>query len=256
MVRYWVLTAPLGELPKEREMAEVVEKIRKFENFYRARRLIKNTEEDLPFVMGLLRAVWKPEGVAVLQEDAGGVSEAYVKRYGRPSLSVLVAVGVHAERSVYVLAYDRIETAPSGKPFDITREVRDAFDHPEVRRELEVLEERLLRRYGGVEAPPREKRPFNLPVVEAERRGHVTFFFNPLWDAEFVLVGRTPLRVRWLPGARKLRELNEETLVRHLRDQPVLEDLPPWTVAALLRGEFADVEEVERALRLARLTRL
>jgi hypothetical protein len=74
MVRYWVLTAPLGELPKEREVAEVVEKIRKFENFYRARRLIKGTEEDLPFVMDLLRAVWKPEGVAVLQEDAGGAN--------------------------------------------------------------------------------------------------------------------------------------------------------------------------------------
>lgn len=253
MVRYWVLTAPLGELPKEGEVAEVVEKIRKFENFYRARRLIKGTGEDVPFAMDLLRTVSKPEGVAVLQEDAGGVSEAYVKRYGRPSLSVLVAVGVHAERSVYVLAYDRIETKPSGAVFDITQEVKDAFNHPEVRKELEVLEERLLR---GLEAPPREKRPFNLPVVEAERWGHIVFFFNPLGDTEFVAVGKTPLRIRWLPGKRQLRELDEETLVRRLRDQPVLEDLPPWTVAALLRGELEDEEAVERTLRLARLARL
>jgi hypothetical protein len=165
-------------------------------------------------------------------------------------------VGVHATRSVYVLAYDRIETMPSGKPFDITREVKDAFDRPEVREELLVLEERLLRRHGGLPAPPRERRPFGLPVVEAEERGHVTFFFNPLGDTEFVVVGRTPLSIRWLPGKGKLRELDEEALVRHLRDQPVLEDLPPGTVAALLRGEFEDVEAVERALRLARLARL
>ncbi len=256
MVRYWVLTAPLGELPREGDVAQVVKKIRKFESFYRARRLIKGTEEDVPFVMDLLSVVSKPEGVAIFQENGGRVSEAYVKRYGRPSLSVLVAVGVHAMRSVYVLAYDRIETMPSGEPFDITREVKDALDRPEVREELLVLEGRLLRRYGGLPAPPREKRPFNLPVVEAEERGHVTFFFNPLGDTEFVAVGRTPLPIRWLPGARKLRELDEETLVKHLMDQPVLEDLPPRAVAALLRGEFENAEAVERALRLARLARL
>jgi hypothetical protein len=237
-------------------VVEVVKKIRKFESFYRARRLIKGGEEDVPFVMDLLSVVSKPEGVAIFQEDGGRVSEAYVRRWGRPSLSVLVAVGVHAERSAYILAYDRIETTPSGNPFDITREVKDALDHPEVRRELLVLEGRLLRRYGEMEVPPREKRPSNLPVVETEERGHVTFFFNPLGDTEFVLVGRTPLPVRWLPGKRKLRELDEEALVRHLMDQPVLEDLPPRAVRALLRGEFEDVEAAERALRLARLARL
>jgi hypothetical protein len=255
MVKYWVLTAPLGELPRAGDVAEVVKKIRKFETFYRARRLIKGDEEDVPFVMDLLSVVSKPEGVAIFQENGGRVSEAYVKRYGRPSVSVLVAVGVHAERSVYVLAYDRIETTPSGDPFDITREVRDALDRPEVRRELLVLEERLLRRYGGLPAPSREKRPFNLPVVEAEERGHLVFFFNPLGDTEFVAVGRTPLPVRWLPGKRKLRELDEEALVRHLRDQPVLEDLPPRAVRGLLRGEFEGVEAVERTLRLAQLAR-
>jgi hypothetical protein len=255
MVKYWVLTAPLGELPRAGDVAEVVKKIRKFEAFYRARRLIKGDEEDVPFVMDLLSVVSKPEGVAIFQENGGRVSEAYVKRYGRPSVSVLVAVGVHAERSVYVLAYDRIETTPSGDPFDITREVRDALDRPEVRRELLVLEERLLRRYGGLPAPSREKRPFNLPVVEAEERGHLVFFFNPLGDTEFVAVGRTPLPVRWLPGKRKLRELDEEALVRHLRDQPVLEDLPPRAVRGLLRGEFEGVEAVERTLRLAQLAR-
>jgi hypothetical protein len=256
MVKYWVLTAPLGELPEEDDVAKVVEKIRKFEAFYRTRKLIKGDEEDVPFVMDLLNAVSKEEGVAMLQEDGGEVSEAYVRRYGRPSLSVLVAVGVHAERSAYILAYDRIQTTPSGNPFDITREVKDALDRPEVRRELLVLEERLLRRYGGLAVPPREKRPFNLPVVEAEERGHLVFFFNPLGDTEFVLLGRTPLSIRWLPGRRGLRELDEKTLVRRLRDQPVLEDLPPRTVRALLRGEFEDVEAVERVLRLARLARL
>jgi len=256
VVRYWILTAPLGELPREGDVVEVVKKIRRFEGFYRARRLIKGTEEDVPLVMDLLSVVSKPEGVAVFQEDGGGVSEAYVRRYGRPTVSVMVAVGVHAERSAYVLGYDRIETMPSGNPFDITWEVKGALERPEVWGELLVLEGRLLRRYGGLEAPPREKRPFKLPVVEAEERGHLTFFFNPLGGTEFVAVGRTPLSIRWLPEARKLRELDEETLVRRLRDQPVLEDLPPGTVAALLRGEFEDAEAVERALRLARLARL
>jgi len=255
MVKYWVLTAPLGELPRAGDVAEVVKKIRKFEASYRVRRLIGGTREGVPFVMDLLSAVSKPEGVAVLQEDGGRVSEAYVKRYGRSSLSVLVAVGVHAERSVYVLAYDRVKTTSSGSPPDMVWEVRGAFGYPEVRGELLVLERRLLRRYGGLEAPPRERGPFGLPAVEAETRGHVTFFFNPLGGTEFVAVGRTPLSVRWLPGRRQLRELDEEALVSRLRDQPVLEDLPPRTVRGLLRGE-GDAEAVERALRLARLARL
>ncbi len=256
MVKYWVLTAPLGELPREGDVAEVVKKIRKFEGFYRARRLIKGTEEDVPFVMDLLSAVSKREGVAVLQEDGGRVPEDRARRRERPTVSVLVAVGVHADTSVYALAYDRVKVGSAGSPPDITREVRGAFGHPEVRKELLVLEARLLRRRGVAEAPPEKGRAFGLPVVEAEERGHVTFFFNPLWDTEFVAVGRTPLPVRWLPGARKLRELDEEALVRHLREQPVLKDLPPRAVRALLRGEFENVEAVERALRLARLARL
>jgi len=256
VVRCWTLTAPLGELPREGDVVEVVKKIRKFEAFYRARRLVKGTEEDVPFVMDLLSAVSKPEGVAILQENGGGVSEAYVRRWGRPSLSVLVAVGIHAEQSVYVLAYDRVETTPSGKPLDITREVKDALDRPEVRRELLVLEGRLLRRYGGLEAPPREARPFGLPVVEAVERGHVAFFSNPLGGTEFAAVGRTPLPIYWLPGARLLREMDEEALTSRLRDQRALRDLPRETVAALLRGEFEDVEAAERALRLARLAGL
>ncbi len=256
MVRYRVLTAPLGELPRDGDVAEVVKKIRNLEASYRVRRLIRGTREGVAFVMDLLGAVSRPEGVAILQEDGGRVSEAYVKRYGRPSLSVLVAVGVHATRSVYVLVYDRVKTTSSGSPPDMTWEVRGAFGYPEVRGELLVLEERLLRRYGVLEAPPRERGPFGLPAVEAETRGHVTFFFNPLWGTEFVAVGRTPLPIRWLPGARELRKMGEEVLVRHLREQPVLEDLPPRAVAALLRGEFENAEAVERALRLARLARL
>jgi hypothetical protein len=249
-MRWWVTVAPLGELPKEEELVEMAKTIWFDERRYRARTLLRGKRErDVEFLREFLDGVRGSEGVFIDQVDGGGVAKRYVREHGPASLSALVGMGVHADRSVYVLSYERTQTDWEGNPPDLTRQVAKAFAHPDVRRELEALEERLSREYPAL-ATLRKTEPLHL--VTAKRRGQVVFLLDPLDMVRGLIVGETVLFFDYPQDERKLH-LKEETLVRWLREKSALRALSPKAIKALLRGE-GDVKEAERSLALVRLS--
>jgi hypothetical protein len=241
----------LGELPGEEELAGIAKAIWADEARYRARTLLTGkVERDVGLLRNLLDRVRESEGVLIAQVDGGGVAKRYVRQHGPASLSALVAMGVHATQSVYVLLYERTQTDWVGDPPDLTHEVAKTFAHPDVRRELEALEERLSREYPPLGALKKGEPPAYL--VRAEKKGQVVFLFDPLDMAQGVLVGETVLLFDYPEPEKKLR-FKEETVVRWLRERTPLGALPPKAIKALLQGE-GDVKEVERTLALVRLS--
>lgn len=250
-MRDWLLVAPLGELPGEEELAGIAKAIWADEARYRARTLLTGRgERDLRLLWELLDEVRGSEGVFVAQMDGGGVAKRYVRQHGPASLSALVAMGVHANRSVYVLLYERAQTDWEGNPPDLTYKVGKTFVHPDVRRELEALEERLSREYPPLGALKKGEPPTHL--VRVKKKGQVVFLLDPLDMVRGVLVGESVLLFDYPQPEKKLR-FKEETVVRWLREKTVLGALPPKAIKALLRGE-GDVKEVERTLALVRLS--
>jgi len=249
-MRDWLLTTSLGELPREEELANIVKAMWVEEARYRARTLLSGkVERDVEFLRGILDRVRRSEGVSIVQADGGGVAKRYVRQHGPASLSALVAMGVHANRSVYLLLYERVRTDWEGNPPDLTRQVAKVFTHPDVRRELEALEERLSQEYPPLRDLKKGEPPVHL--VRGERKGQVVFLFDPLDMVQGLILGKTALLFEYPEPGRKLR-LKEETLARWLREKTGLEALPPKAVKALLRGE-GDAREAERALALTRL---
>jgi hypothetical protein len=247
---YWVTVAPLGELTKEEELAEIAKTIWLDERRYRARTLLSGKQErDVEFLREFLDGVRGSEGVFIDQVDGGGVAKRYVRQHGPASLSALVGMGVHADRSVYVLLYERTQTDWEGNPPNLTRQVTKVFAHPDVRKELEALEERLSREYSAL-ATLRKAEP-HTHLVMAKRRGQVVFLLDPLDMVQGVLLGGAALFFKY-PESEKKLHTKEETLVRWLREKTALGALPPKAVRALLRGE-GDMKEVERVLALLRL---
>jgi len=247
-----VLVAPLGEIPPEEELVRVAEAIWEEERRYRTRRVLEgNLEEDLAFLESLFKRL-RGKGVHVVQRDGGGVARRYVDQHGRPSVSVLVAMGVHAGRSVYALRWTRTKTNSLGDPPDLTHTIREAFKHPEVKAELEALEERVFRRYPAARALRwAGERPY---VVEAEERGQVVFLLDPLHEAQYVLIGRAVLPLSIPYEGRKLKEVKEQTLTKVIRERTSL-GLGPKAIRALLRGE-GNVAEAEAAVAASRLGEL
>jgi hypothetical protein len=244
----------LGEFPREEELVGIVKAMWVDEARYRARTLLSGkVERDVALLRDLLDRVRSSEGVFVTQIDGGGVAKRYVRQHGPASLSALVAMGVHANRSVYVLLYERVQTEWEGNPPDLTHTVARTFAHPDVRRELEALEERLSWKYpplGALKALKKGEPPEHL--VRAKKRGQVVFLFDPLDMVRGVLLGETVLLFKYPQPEQKLR-FKEETVVRWLREETALGALPPKAVKALLRGE-GDVKEAERSLALVRLS--
>jgi hypothetical protein len=241
----------LGELPGEEELVGIVKAMWVEESRYRARTLLSGkVERDVGLLRDLLEEVRGSEGNFIVQMDAGGVAKRYVRQHGPASLSALVAMGVHANRSVYVLLYERTQTNWEGNPPDLTNKVAKAFTYPDVRRELEVLEERLSREYPPLGALKKAEPSTHL--VRAKKRGQVVFLLDPLDMVRGVLVGEAVLLFDY-PEPEKRLHFKEETLVRWLREKTALRALPPKAVKALLRGE-GDVKEVERVLALVRLS--
>ena len=246
-----MLVAPLGELPGEEELAGIAKAIWADEARYRARTLLTGRgERDIGLLREFLDRVRESEGVFIAQMDGGGVAKRYVRQHGPASLSALVAMGVHANRSVYVLLYERTQTDWEGNPPDLTHKVAKTFAHPDVRRELEALEERLSREYPPLGALKKGEPPMHL--VRAKKKGQVVFLLDPLDMVRGVLVGESVLLFDYPEPEKKLR-FKEETVVRWLREGTALGTLPPKAIKALLRGE-GDVKEVERTLALVRLS--
>jgi hypothetical protein len=257
----WTLVAPLGELPEEEAVETIAEYLRREEEGYRRRKLPHGSlrwwryEDPLWYV---LRRVQGKEGVLSDQVDGGWVSKWYVYRFGPAATSVLAAAAVHAERSVFVLQYERTQTASTGRAPELVRELKVRLkDIPEARAELEVLERRLSERYPELGGALKEARSRgDLPLfVDAAKRGHFLFLIEPTHQVTHALLGRTlfPLAKSRYPYSVKYTK--EETLVRFLRENSRLGNLPPRTIRALLRGE-GNPEEAALLANLAHLARL
>ncbi len=248
-----VLVARLGELPDEEAVRAFGEGVLKLERGYRTRTFLDpgpGREALEGLLWGLLEGVRGREGLRASQVSGKGT-----KGHDFPVASVLVAVGVHAERSVYVLHYERTPTNWHGKPLDLARWMRrELHAFPEAKGELEVLRRRLSQHHPGLEAALRELKDPPL-LVEAVPRGHVVFLVNPAEEVTHVLVGEAlfPIRYTGEPYPPKTaRGAPEKVLAKLLRRGTCLGALPSKAVLALLRGE-GDVKEAERVWRLARL---
>jgi hypothetical protein len=248
-----VLVARLGGLPKNEEAVKAFgEWVLKLERTFPVRTLLDLGLGQKAFeglVWGLLERVRGREGLRSSQ-----VSGTRTRGYDSQTASVLVAVGVHATRSVFVLRYEMFPTtSQDGGPPDLTRRAREELHFfPAAKRELEVLRRRLCERYPALEAALRglEDPPL---LVEALPRGRVVFLFNPAEEVTHALVGEAlfPIRYAEEPYPPKTAaEAPEKVPARLLRRGTSLGVLPREAVLALLRGE-GDVKEVERVWALA-----
>ncbi len=259
MVR--TVVAPLGRLPEEEALREFGEQVRKAEALHQAH-LLLDPGSDWESVRGLLWSVLEKvrgeEGLRAFQANGKGASGGYVKSNGPLEISVLAAMGVHAERSLYVFHYERVHTDWSGRVPDLASWMRRrAHAFPETRGELEILERKLFRRYPGLEDAARALKA-HLPFIGAVDRGLVTFLFDTTEEVTHALVGKALFPIRYLLGpysSEDVRRMPEGTLVETLWNRTDLKALPPEAVLGLLRGE-ADgtvVREAERVWALARL---
>jgi hypothetical protein len=252
-VKIWTLFAPLGELPDDGALEEVAKELQEKERRYRARTLPLVAQEPVEPLKRFLEEVRGNEGILTSQIDGGGVMRRYTKFHGPAATSVLAAAGIHAERSAYVLVYERTRTDRWGRPPRITRLTRVALhNNPGTREELEALEEKVFRRYPALEEAlrPLKKRPF---FVDTERRGQVLFPINSMDEVPYALVESHLLPLGYAYEGRKVREVKDETLVKLLRERTLLGALPPRVIRALLRGE-GDTGEVGRLVAMARLS--
>jgi hypothetical protein len=251
-----VLVARLGGLPKEKAVRAFGEWVLTLERAFRASTLTlldpglgREALDDL--LWRVLEEVRGMEGLRSFQ-----VSGTQRKGYSFPNASVLVAIGVHASRSVFALHYEQCPvTGQHGELPDRTYWVRKELQlFPMAKRELEVLRRRLCGRYPGLEAALGSLKDPPL-LVEAVPRGQVVFLANPAAEVTHALVGKALFPIRhagWLYPPKTAVGAPEEALAKLLRERTSLGALPPERVLALLRGE-GDVEEAERVWGLARL---
>lgn len=252
-----VLVAPLGGLPNEEALREFGKSVLKADSKYEACTLLArnpNQEAIRRLIQKLLKRVRRVEGVWTFQANGkikGSCLEA----------SVLAVAGVHANRSVYVLHWERAFIEWTGKPIDLTTFLRESLDtFPETRRELEALERILRQRYPGLESALKsapeslEKPPF---FTEAIERGHALFLCDLKGKVTHALVGEALIPIGSIWGhfpQEEVRRAPENRLVGLLQQTP-LKAIPPEVLLALLRGgaDRSVVREAERAWALARL---
>lgn len=253
-----VLVATLGGLPNEEALMEFGRRVLKADSKYEACTLLaRNSGEGAvrELLQRLLKRVRRVEGVWTSQANGkikGSCLEA----------SVLAVAGVHANRSVYVLHWERAFIEWTGKPIDLTTFLRESLDaFPEARKELQSLERILRQRYPGLESALKnapeslERPPF---FTEAIERGHAVFLCNLKGKVTHALVGEALIPIGSIWGhfsQEEIRRAPEGRLVGLLQQTP-LKAIPSEVLLALLRGE-ADrgvVREAERAWVLARLS--
>jgi hypothetical protein len=251
-MKIWTLFAPLGELPDDGALKEVAEELQERERRYRARTLPVKAQDPVKPLKRFLEEVQGDEGILASQVDGGGVTRRYTELHRFAATSVLAAAAVHAERSAYLLLYERTRTDRWGRPPRLTRLARLMLhNNPETREELDALEAKLFRRYPALEEAlhPLEKRPF---FAGAERRGQVLFPITSMDEVPYALVEGHLLPLWRAYEGRRVRRVKDETLVKLLREKTLLGALPPRAIRALLRGK-GDTGEVERLVAMARL---
>jgi hypothetical protein len=255
----WTLSAPLGGLPDGRALEEVGEFIGRREGLYRERTLPKGASQGhADLLREVLEKVRGTEGVLAFQVDGGGALRGRAEE--QSGSSVLVAAGAHATRSVYVVRYERAQLDESGMAFDLTWELRgELCENPVARKELEVLERRVLRRFPALKEVlglgDAEDPPTFTGFVGAVKRGHLLFPVNVFGECRWVLVGTVPFPLQTPYSERGLKGLGDEALLHLLRHEPSLELLPREALAMLVRGKGGP-KEAARILAMARLRAL
>jgi hypothetical protein len=259
-VTLWTLVAPVRGLPEWEEVKRIGDLLEEADGKYRCHHLLENKPRwecytDMLWAVlqearGVGRTGWEEVGT---EQVDGGWGESV-------AVSVLAAVALHGERSVYVLGYERTRTSLGGRAPDLRPEVAARLGGiPEARAELEVLQGRLIERHPELEAALeragglRQGPPF---FVKAVRRGHLLFLFTPAFAATHVVLGETlvPL-ARGLPYWEVGSEKKAKALADFLRRSSPLRALPHGAVPALLRGE-GDPREAARLVLLGRLGKL
>jgi len=249
-IKSWKLFAPLGELPEDGVLEEVMGELREEERRYRARTLPLAGQGPAELLKRFLEEVRRSEGILVSQVDGGGVRRKYVQRHGSAATSVLAVAAVHAEYSTYVLVYSRTRTDKWGRPPRLTRLMRTILhDDPQIREEVKALEEKLFRRYPALEEALRPLKRSSF-FADAERRGQVLFPITSMEEVPYVLVEGYLFPLEHVYKGRRIHEVKDETLVRLLRERTLLGALPPRAIRALLRGE-GDTGAVERLVAMA-----
>jgi hypothetical protein len=253
----WTLVAPLRGPPEEEEVKRIGGLLEEMDGKHQHRHLLQNK----PGWKGYTDMLW-----AVLQEARGvgptGWEEANAEQvdggWGKSvAVSVLAAVALHGERSVYVLGYERTRTSLGGRAPDLLPEVAARLGEiPEARAELEVLQRKLVERHPELEAALERARGLRRgppPFVKAVKRGHLLFLFTPAFEATHVALGGTLIPLaRGLPYWEVEPEKKAKALASFLRRGSPLRVLPHGAVPALLRGE-GDPKEAARLVLLGQL---
>jgi hypothetical protein len=244
------LVAPLGELPDEKELAELAASLRGEERYRPGRRLFTGSrKKDTELLRKALEEVRARKGVLLAQKNGEreGIEDPLGHR--RATVSVLCLAGVHGERSVYVLRFERWKVRWGDPAPSLTWLLGEGLkSSPEAWRQLEFLRAELQEHYPAL----RHLEEKGLPAVRAEAWGRVVLFLGPLGEAVYVGVGRTVVPLPHVGITPVDLETEEATRVRWLREHTPLGHLPAERVQTLLRGK-GDVEEAERVLTLLRL---
>jgi len=245
-----VLLAPLGELPGEEELAGLAASLRREERYRPGRRLFTGSrKKDVELLRKALEEVRAREGVLLAQRsgERAGVEDPLDRE--RAAVSALCLAGVHGERSVYVLRFERWKVRRGDPAPDLRWLLAEALrKSPEAQEELRFLRAKLQGRYPALKHLGEK----GLPAVRAEAWGHVVLFLGPLGELLHVGVGRTAVPLPHVGLAPVPPEAEEASRARWLREHTPLGCLPKEKVRALLRGK-GDVEEAERILALLRL---
>jgi hypothetical protein len=254
----WTLVAPLGELPDRRVLQKAGKAIERRERLHQERTLSRETSQGYATLLKeVLEEVRGTEGLLTFQVDGGGTDWRAIERGWS---SVLAVAGAHGSRSVYVVRYERVRLEVSGDVPDLTHRLRQSlYENPEARKELEVLEERLLRRYPELrEALKKLKEPRWPPVfIGAVERGCLLFLINPLGGCSHLLVGTDLFEITWAPFREEVvREGDDEALLAYLLYERRLSlAFSREVLTALVRGRGGPKEAV-RILAMARLRAL
>jgi hypothetical protein len=176
------------------------------------------------------------------------------------AVSVLAAVALHGEWSVYVLGYERTRTVLGGRAPDLLPEVAARLGEiPEARAELEVLQRKLVERHpelGAALERAEEPPPGAAPLREDGEAGAPPLPLHPRASRPrtWPWVGPSFPWREGLPYWEVGPEGKAKALAGFLRKSSPLKVLPHGAVPALLRGR-GDPKEAARLVLLSRAGR-